>query len=180
WKDGTIPRLGGMEMKKQTTGILAVCAVVVLTMTTFAGRPAANGEPTKMLRMPTVSATQIGFAYANNIWTVERGGGTARRLTSFQGQTTNPHFSPDGKWIAFSGEYAGNVDVYLVSADGGEPKRLTWHPGADSVQGWMPDGKSIVFASGRASAAPSAAPRFWTVPVEGGVEQPLPLPRAYQ
>ena len=93
-----------------------------------------------MLRMPTVSATQIAFAYANNIWTVERAGGMARRLTSFQGQTTNPHFSPDGKWIAFSGEYAGNVDVYVVPAEGGEPKRLTWHPGADSVQGWMPDG----------------------------------------
>ena len=104
----------------------------------------------------------------------------ARRLTSFQGQTTNPHFSPDGKWIAFSGEYAGNIDVYVVPAEGGEPKRLTWHPGADSVQGWMPDGKSIVFASARATAAPSGAPRFWTVPVDGGVEEPMALPRAYQ
>ena len=143
-------------------------------------RGAANGEPTKLLRMPTVSATQIAFAYANNIWTVERAGGMARRLTSFQGQTTNPHFSPDGKWIAFSGEYAGNIDVYVVPADGGEPKRLTWHPGADSVQGWTPDGKSILFASARATWAPSGAPRFWTVPVEGGVEEPMPLPRAYQ
>ena len=64
-----------------------------------------------------------------------RAGGTARRLTSFQGQTTNPHFSPDGKWIAFSAEYAGNTDVYVVPAEGGEPKRLTWHPGADKVAG---------------------------------------------
>ena len=151
-----------------------------LVVTAFAGRPAANGGPTKLLRMPTVSATQIAFAYANNIWTVERAGGMARRLTSFQGQTTNPHFSPDGKWIAFSGEYAGNTDVYVVPAEGGEPKRLTWHSGADSVQGWMPDGKSIVFASGRATAAPSGAPRFWTVPAEGGVEEPMALPRAYQ
>ncbi len=74
-----------------------------------------NGEPTRLLRSPTVSATQIAFAYANNIWAVERAGGMARRLTSFQGQTTNPQFSPDGKWIAFSGEYAGNTDVYVVS-----------------------------------------------------------------
>src|SRR6476660_4949110 len=69
---------------------------------------------TRLLRSPTVSATQIAFAYANNIWSVERAGGLARRLTSFQGQTSNPHFSPDGKWVAFSGEYAGNLDVYVV------------------------------------------------------------------
>ncbi|MGE0883692.1 MAG: PDZ domain-containing protein [Blastocatellales bacterium] len=140
----------------------------------------ANGSSTRLLRTPTVSATQIAFAYANNIWVVERAGGTARRLTSFQGQTSNPHFSPDGKWIAFSAEYAGNTDVYVVPAEGGEPKRLTWHPGADTVQGWTPDGKSVMFASGRATWAPSGAPRFWTVPAEGGVEQPMALPRAYQ
>src|SRR5262249_46803606 len=122
-------------------------------------------EQTKMLRTPTVSATQIAFAYAENIWIVPRAGGEARRLTSFQGQAGNPRFSPDGKWIAFTGEYAGNLDVYVVSAEGGEPRRLTWHPGPDLVEGWTPDGKSIVFNSGRATWAPSAAPRFWTVPV---------------
>jgi tricorn protease len=177
--DGTIPTPVEDRMKTMKP-VLAVCAAGALIATAFAGRPSANGAPTKLLRMPTVSATQIAFAYANNIWTVERAGGVARRLTSFQGQTTNPHFSPDGKWIAFSGEYAGNVDAYVVPAEGGEPKRLTWHPGADSVQGWTPDGKSIVFASGRATAAPSGAPRFWTVPIEGGVEEPMTLPRAYQ
>jgi tricorn protease len=127
-----------------------------------------------------VSGTHIAFAYANNIWVVERSGGLARRLTSFQGQTTNPRFSPDGRLVAFSGEYAGNTDVYVVPTEGGDPKRLTWHPGADQVQGWTHDGKSVMFASGRATWAPSAAPKFWTVPVEGGVEQPLPIPRAYQ
>lgn len=66
-----------------------------------------------------MSATQIAFAYANNIWIVERGGGLARRLTSFQGQTINPHFSPDGTWVAFSGDYAGNTDVYIVPSEGG-------------------------------------------------------------
>jgi tricorn protease len=84
-----------------------------------------NNEPTRLLRSPTVSATQIAFAYANNIWVVERSGGHARRLTSFQGQTTNPRFSPDGQWVAFSGEYAGNTDVYVVPAEGGDPSRLT-------------------------------------------------------
>ena len=143
-------------------------------------RAQSPGGPTRLLRTPTVSATQIAFAYANNIWVVARTGGSARRLTSFQGQTTNPHFSPDGKSIAFSGEYAGNFDVYLVPADGGEPRRLTWHPGADLVEGWTPDGKSILFSSSRATWAPSGAPRFWTVSVDGGVEEPMPLPRAYQ
>ena len=154
--------------------VLACGALTVVTL------PGDVGPATRMLRNPTVSAAQIAFAYANNIWVVDRTGGSARRLTSFQGQTGNPHFSPDGKWVAFSGEYAGNTDVYVLPAAGGEPRRLTWHPAPDTVQGWTPDGKSIVFASTRATAAPSAAPRFWSVPAEGGIEEPLPLPRAYQ
>jgi tricorn protease len=147
---------------------------------TVAGAAPPAGGGTRLLRTPTVSATQIAFAYANNIWIVERSGGMARRLTSFAGQTTNPHFSPDGKWLAFSAEYAGNFDVYVVPSEGGEPKRLTWHPGPDLVEGWTADGKSVLFSSSRATWAPSGAPRFWTVPAEGGVEQPLPLPRGYQ
>lgn len=111
---------------------------------------------------------------------MNRAAGLARRLTSFQGQTLNPSFSPDGRTVAFSGEYAGNIDVYTVPVDGGDPKRLTWHPGGDVVQGWMPDGKSIIFASGRATWAPNATTRFWTVPADGGVESPMALPRAYQ
>ena len=157
-------------------------ARVMLALPVFVAIVAAapDVQPTKMLRSPTVSATRIAFAYANNVWVVDRAGGRARRLTSFQGLTSNPHFSPDGKLIAFTGEYGGNADVYVVPAEGGEPRRLTWHPGADTVQGWTPDGKSVVFASGRATWAPSAAPRFWTVPAEGGVEEPMVLPRAYQ
>jgi len=127
-----------------------------------------------------VSATQIAFTYASNVWVAERAGGIARRLTSFQGTTTNPRFSPDGKWIAFTADYSGNADVYVVPSEGGEPKRLTWHPGGDLVQGWTPDGKSILFSSARASWAPSGAPRFWTVPIEGGLESPMALPRGYQ
>ena len=157
--------------------LLALCLIAVAIP---ASAQNGHGGQTRLLRTPTVSSTQIGFAYANNIWVVPRNGGSARRLTSFQGQTANPHFSPDGRWIAFSGEYAGNFDVYIVAADGGEPKRLTWHPGADMVEGWTPDGKSILFSSTRASWAPSGAPRFWTVSSEGGVEEPMAIPRAYQ
>src|SRR5215468_10296559 len=172
-------------MSKRTSLVALRCSAFLLLIGFMLVKLApetatANGGPTRLLRTPTVSATQIAFAYANNIWIVERAGGRARRLTSFQGQTSNPHFSPDGKWIAFSAEYAGNTDVYVAPAEGGEPKRLTWHPGADTVQGWTPDGKSVLFTSGRATWAPNAAPRFWTVPAEGGVEEPLPLPRGYQ
>ena len=135
---------------------------------------------TRLLRTPSVSAQHIVFAYANNIWVVERAGGSARRLTSFQGQTQNPKLSPDGKQVAFSAEYAGNIDVYVMPVEGGQPTRLTWHPGADLVQGWTPDGKNVVFNSGRATWAANGVPRFWTVPATGGVETAMPMPRANQ
>ena len=140
----------------------------------------ASGTPTRLLRTPSISATHIAFAYANNIWVVDRKGGDARRLTSFQGQSSNPKISPDGTTVAFSADYSGNTDVYVVPISGGDPVRLTWHPGADTVQGWTPDGTKIMFASGRQTSAPNATPRFWTVPAKGGIAEPLPLPRGYQ
>ena len=155
-------------------------ALPALALLAVSAIPALAQSGTRLLRTPSVSAQHITFAYANNIWVVERTGGAARRLTSFQGQTQNPKLSPDGTLIAFSAEYAGNTDVYTVPVGGGQPMRLTWHPSADMVQGWTPDGKSVMFASPRASWAPSAAQRFWTVPVAGGVESPMPMPRAYQ
>ncbi|MEI6739371.1 MAG: PDZ domain-containing protein [Gemmatimonadaceae bacterium] len=141
---------------------------------------APAGAGTRLLRTPSVSSTHVAFAYANNIWVADRAGGAARRLTSFQGQTQNPKLSPDGSLVAFSAEYAGNTDVYVVPVQGGQPTRLTWHPGPDLVQGWTPDGKAILFSSTRASWAPTATPRFWTVPVNGGEETALPMPRANQ
>jgi len=140
----------------------------------------ANSGPTRLLRTPSISTTHVAFAYANNIWIVDRKGGDARRLTSFQGQSSNPKISPDGTLVAFSADYAGNTDVYTVPVSGGEPVRLTWHPGADTVQGWTPDGAKIMFASGRQTSAPNATPRFWTVPAKGGIEEPMALPRGYQ
>lgn len=146
----------------------------------FAAHASAPEGATLMLRSPTVSATHIAFAYAQDLWVVPRAGGDARRLTSSPGQERRPRFSPDGRWIAFTAQYAGNGDVYVVPTEGGEPRRLTWHPGDDEVQGWTPDGKSVLFASGRATWAPTAAPRFWTVPATGGPETPLALARAFQ
>src|SRR4051812_11879982 len=160
-------------------------SLIALTLLTSLAIPGsvnlkAAATPTRLLRTPSISATHVAFAYANNIWVVDRKGGDARRLTSFQGQSSNPKISPDGATVAFSADYAGNTDVYTVPVGGGEPTRLTWHPGADTVQGWTPDGTKILFASARQTAAPSAAPRLWTVPASGGIEEPLPLPRGYQ
>jgi tricorn protease len=140
----------------------------------------AGAQETLLLRQPSISERHIAFAYANNIWIVERSGGQARRLTSFQGNSAQPKLSPDGRTVAFTGTYAGNSDVYTVPADGGEPTRLTWHPGPDAVTGWTPDGKRVVFSSGRETHAPTAVPRFWTVSVDGGAETPMPMPRAFQ
>lgn len=169
---------------------MRLCRFTLVFAATLSSVPAVRAQ-TRMLRSPTVSATHIAFAYANNIWIVDRAacssetrsaqaaGCPARRLTSFGGKTANPYLSPDGKWVAFSAEYSGNVNVYVVPAEGGQPRRLTWHPGADLVEGWTPDGKRIVFASGRDNA-PNPVPRFFTVPLEGGVEQAMRMPRAAQ
>ncbi|MEZ5291696.1 MAG: PDZ domain-containing protein [Vicinamibacterales bacterium] len=163
--------------------VAALAAAAGLVAVVHASEPGVDDPAagvTRMLRMPTVSASHIAFAYAGNIWIVPRAGGMARRVTSFQGQATNPQLSPDGRQLAFSADYAGNPDVYVVPVDGGEPTRLTWHPGADVVQGWSPDGARVLFTSARATAAPNATTRFWTVAVAGGPPAPLPLPRGYQ
>jgi tricorn protease len=161
---------------KMSLKAMALLSAAVLPMIAQSTPIAAQ---TRLLRQPTVSERHVAFAYANNIWVADRNGGAARRLTSFQGQESNPKLSPDGRLIAFSAQYGGNTDVYVVPVDGGEPKRLTWHPGPDIVQDWSPDGRRIVFASTRTSA-PVGAPRFWSVPVDGGLPEPLPMPRAWQ
>jgi tricorn protease len=135
---------------------------------------AAAADAPLLLQKPTVSKTHIVFVYAGDLWSVPRSGGDAVRITSATGIETDPHFSPDGATIAFTGEYDGNVDVFTIPATGGVPKRLTWHPGPDRVLGWTSDGKRVIFSSSRASYSRFA--QMFTVPAEGGVEEPLPLP----
>ena len=157
------------------TATLAAALAALATLSLGAPNAAAQ-EPTRLVRQPTVSETHVAFAYANDLWIVARAGGEARRLTTFQGQETDPHFSPDGSHIAFSAQYDGNTDVYVLPSEGGNPKRLTWHPGADQVVGWTHDGSRVVFNSGRTSA-PIAYPRFFTVALEGGLPDEMPIPR---
>ena len=138
----------------------------------------ASAQGTRLLRQPTVSNTQIAFAYAGDIWVASRDGGDAKRLTSFPGTESNPHFSPDGKQIAFSMQYGGNTDVYVIDAAGGEARRLTWHPGPDLARGWSPDAKRILFSSARVSAPSVGVQQLWTIAATGGVPERLPIPDA--
>ncbi len=134
-------------------------------------------QETKLLREPSVSEKAVAFSYANDLWIVSRDGGTAQRLTSSGGFEGSPRFSPDGSLIAFNANYAGNSEVYVVSAAGGEPRRLTWHPGSDLPCGWTVDGKKLLIVSDRKSA-PIQVPQLWTLPVEGGLPDILPISSA--
>src|SRR6266481_7093409 len=131
-------------MKKLFSFLFLIFAVSFCTAGAYAAGPL-------LLQKPSLSKTHIVFAYAGDLWSVLRDGGAAVRLTSGAGVETDPAFSPDGTRIAFTGEYDGNVDVFVVPASGGVPKRLTWHPAADRVLGWTPDGKRIIFGSARTS-----------------------------
>ncbi len=130
-----------------------------------------------IFQRPALSRDLIAFGYAGDLWTVSRAGGRATRLTTGVGIETAPVFSPDGSTLAFTGEYDGNTDVFTISATGGVPFRVTYHPGADFAVGWTPDGKQILFRSSRQSA--SRYTQLYTVPAQGGIATPLPLPMAY-
>src|SRR5262249_21177573 len=123
-----------------------------------------------------VSASNVAFGYAGDLWVVARTGGEARRLTTGAGLETHPGFSPDGSQGAVAAEYDGNLDVYVGPVGGGGPKRLKYHPDPDLPIGWTPDGKAVLFRSTRASHGRFT--RLFTVPLTGGMESELPLPMA--
>jgi len=134
---------------------------------------AAAGKPL-LFQHPSLSRTQIVFAFAGDLWLTGRDGGPASRLTTGVGIESDPFFSPDGTLVAFSGQYDGNTDVFVVPAAGGIPRRLTHHPDADEVVGWKPDGKGVIFRSTRTSFSP--VPTLFTVGLDGGFPEELPLP----
>ncbi|MDJ0976532.1 MAG: PDZ domain-containing protein [Planctomycetota bacterium] len=154
-------------------------ALLPLLLVLGAGAPADADDTgmveTLLLQQPTVSKDHVVFVYAQDLWIAPRAGGDARRLTSHVGRETAPRLSPDGRYVAFSGFYEGNMDVYVIPVDGGSPRRLTWHPGQDVVRGWHPDGKRVLFSSGRASGRSSY--QLYHVDVAGGVPARLPLPK---
>jgi tricorn protease len=151
--------------------------LILLVLPTTTARAADEGPA--FYRNPTMSATTIVFEYGGDLWSVARQGGQAARLTAGPGEETSPVFSPDGSMVAFTGRYDGNVDVFVVPVTGGVPRRLTYHPGPDFARGWTPDGTRVLFASGR-SAAPARYQELFTIGLDGGPEQRLPLPIGYE
>jgi tricorn protease len=142
---------------------------------------------TKLLRFPDIADDRVVFTYASDLWIVSASGGTATRLTAHPGMEVFGKFSPDGKWIAFTGQYDGDEQVYIVPATGGEPKQLTFYPakgpfaprwGYDNqVIGWTNDGGSVVFRSQRDSWTLPVS-RLYKVSVAGGAAEALPMPEA--
>ena len=161
--------------------LLLLCAAVP-----GAAQPKSN-DLARLLRYPDIHGDQIAFVYAGDIWTVPSAGGTARRLTSHPGLELFPKFSPDGRWVAFSGQYNGTRQVFVIPAEGGEPRQLTFYNevaalpprgGYDNrVLGWTPDGRSVVFRANRVPMSDRLG-RPYLVPFEGGAEQPLPITEA--
>jgi tricorn protease len=151
----------------------------VLALLLALGSPLlARGAPPLLLQSPTLSATQIAFAYGDAIWIVGRDGGEARLLVGGEGINSRPLFSPDGGTVAFTGIYDGNTDVYTVPATGGEPHRLTYHPAPDVAIGWTPDGGRILFRSTRESY--NTFEQLFTIPASGGFPTRMPLPMGVQ
>src|SRR5438093_662580 len=129
----------------------------------------------RMLRYPDVSATQIVFVYAGDIWLAPKSGGYAQRLSSPKGEESFPRFSPDGTQLAFSGNYDGNTDIYVMSVYGGMPRRLTFHGSTDRVLDWFPNGNEILFASMRTSEK-DRFNQLYRVASKGGLPTKLPIP----
>ncbi|MGC2403174.1 MAG: PDZ domain-containing protein [Acidobacteriaceae bacterium] len=139
--------------------------------------PCAQAAGPLLLRNPSLSRDRIAFLYADDIWTVPREGGEARRLTSVNCVVDGPFFSPDGTQIAYSTRTQGLNDVYVVRADGGVPRRLTWEPTGNGAAGWSADGKDVLFQSAHASY--SDFPRLFRTHADGtGTPVVLPLPSA--
>ncbi len=133
---------------------------------------AADSLPDGFYRYPALGQGQIVFASEGDLWKVPATGGTAIRLTAYEGEEKFPKLSPDGKLIAFTAQYEGNDDVYVMSANGGEPVRLTFHPAPDQALGWTADGK-ILFRSRRDT--PHNDNRIYTVAPTGGIPEMIPL-----
>ncbi|HEV7239120.1 MAG TPA: PDZ domain-containing protein [Thermoanaerobaculia bacterium] len=164
------------------TRLIMILAAVAATMTA-----SAQERLTRLLRQPDIHGELIAFVYAGDLWLVSAKGGDARRLTADAGMEYFPKFSPDGRWIAFTGDYSGSRQVFVISVDGGTPRQLTFYNdvgalpprgGIDNrILDWTPDGKNILFLPHRVPWSDRMA-RPYVVPAAGGMETPLAIPEA--
>lgn len=126
----------------------------------------APSPEARLIRYPHIHQTQVAFTYLGDIWTASTDGGDVRRLTVHTARDAYPRFSPDGKWIAFSSDRFGNLDVFIIPAEGGQPTRLTYHSAGDQVLGWTPDGSRVLFSSNRSERFGAM---LYTVDLTGGM-----------
>ena len=146
---------------RRIAGSLLAGLVILLTLA-----PTRAAVDAKLIRYPHYHAGRLAFTYLGDVWTANEKGENVQRITVNRARDVFPRFSPDGRWIAFSSDRSGNLDVYLVSSSGGTPKQLTSHSADDTVLAWAPDSKSILFASNRAE---DFTGKLYTVGLEGGM-----------
>lgn len=135
-------------------------------------------EETLLLRSPSISDSHITFVYGGDIWIADKNGNNPRRLTTNPGVEMNPIFSPDGKQIAFTGNYDGNTDIYTIPLYGGEPKRITFHPSAEIMRGWLNNNE--VYFSATRDYQYAFGSRLYKTNTKAPVDAPLMMPEAYQ
>jgi tricorn protease len=155
--------------------------VCLFSLTTLFAQDAPEG---RLLRFPDISKDKIAFVYGGDIWLVASSGGVAHRITTYPGRELFPKFSPDGKWLAFTGQYDGNFNVYVMPAEGGQPKQLTFDQGGtplsdrmgihNEVVTWTPDSKRIVFLTRRDSFN-GWTRRPYSISIEGGLPDAFPM-----
>ena len=154
--------------------LTSILALVLTTLTL-----AQTDGATRLLRYPAISKDTIAFVYAGDIWVVDAAGGTARQLTSHEGQELFPRVSPDGQSIAFTGQYDGRRQVYVIPVAGGTPRQLTFYNDVSSpmpprggvdnqVLDWSPDGSEVLFNAHRLPWTDRMS-RPYVVPVSGGM-----------
>jgi tricorn protease len=150
---------------------LVLASLTLLAATTWS-------KPIRIPRHPDYNNGKIAFSYFGSIWVANDDGSNPRRVTVNAAHDDNPRFSPDGKWIAFSSNRYGNLDVFVIPTAGGEAKQLTFNSSADTVVGWSRDGKRVIFSSGRGEPFPGVT-TLYEVPVAGGLEQQMPTDWGY-
>jgi Uncharacterized protein related to the periplasmic component of the Tol biopolymer transport system len=161
-----------------------ICRFSILLLTLSISYNAVSMDDSRMLRFPDINKNLVAFVYAGDIWTVNSNGGEARRLTSHEGLELFPKISPDGQWIAFSGEYSGSRQIFVIPSKGGIPRQLTWYNPVgempprggwdNAVLDWTPDSKGILIRANRTTFGERNG-RYYLVSLDGGLEKPLPI-----
>src|SRR2546428_4223432 len=141
---------------------------LVTLLFVFAFSSMALAREAKLVRYPSYSNGRLAFTYLGDIWTADENGQNIQRLTVNKARDAYPRFSPDGKWIAFSSDRNGNLDVFIIPSGGGLAKQLTFHSADDTVLGWTPDSHGVLFSSNRGE---DFMTQLYVVSIDGGMAQ---------